>query len=138
MASAADEEISEILIHKEKTLTEMQGITSDLPVNVSAVIDKSGNIQVEQAHLSKDPVLETQTGAPANAPTQSSPHKPPKLPRLLLCQTSLKLVKLKIEPGKRIEITQDILDSILSSTYSDQTWQAIAASVDTMIQPRIL
>ena len=71
--NAADKEA---LAPKEKMLTEVQSIMSDLPVNVSVVLDKSGNFQVEQAHLRKYVSLEVHDELEASVPAPAQPHVP--------------------------------------------------------------
>ena len=119
------------------TTVTVQGITAELPVNISAVIDRTGNIQVEEAHSSKmaEAVPIAEHNSPAHAPdtadANTSQKEQSSSPSLAVRDISLKLVKLAIEPGKRILITQDILDSIPSSKYSDETWKAVAGSKET-------
>ena len=104
MIPIVDNADKEALAPKEKMLTEVQGITSDLPVNVSVVIDKSSNIQVEQAHSSKDASLEVHDELEASVPPPAQPPVPPvpspQYQGPALHQIILKLIKLKVEPGK--------------------------------------
>ena len=75
------------------------------------------------------------TSVPPAAQPQVLPASPPHYQGQTLHQISLKLIKLNVKPGNRVEITQDILDSIRSSSYSEQTWQAIEVTKATAVQP---
>ena len=103
--------------------TPQHGLLSDFLVNLSATIDDTGNVEFEEAHSRGMRML-----IPPDLNEKSASNESSVLPKDLKPSTtpiSLKLVKLSISPGDVINVTPDILQSIPSSKYSDDTWKYI-------------
>ena len=99
-------------------------------MSLTSIAEKATTVATPESSSKPDPLATTSTGVSASTSTAAPGPSP-----LLITPISVKLVKMKVNLGDRVQVTQEMLDCIPTSKYSEHTRELIDAIPVTPVNP---